>query len=69
MTEWNLIFTQLIRTSRPTYWGNWGLVPDIHPGAVGKVDQGTGNFELVEDCVPGVNWTGKVRDPDLEGKQ
>lgn len=49
MTTWNRAFTNLIRNSRPAYWGNWGLNMQIKPGAVGIVDPATGEFRLVAE--------------------
>jgi hypothetical protein len=43
-TQWNNSFTNLIRQSRPTLWGNWALNPAIKVGAVGFVDSQTGDF-------------------------
>lgn len=47
MQNWNRAFTNLIRNSRPAYWGNWALNPQIKPGAVGIVDPASGEFRLV----------------------
>ena len=50
----NRIFTDLLRGTYPTIWGNWGLNPSIKPGAVGIIDADTGDFKLAADCLPGV---------------
>ncbi|QHG67710.1 hypothetical protein [Pseudomonas putida] len=50
----NRIYTDLLRGTYPTIWGNWGLNPSIKPGAVGIVDPDSGDFKLVADCLPGV---------------
>lgn len=47
MVNWNATFTQQIRTSRRTLWGNWGLNSAIKPGAVGTVDPATGDFQFI----------------------
>lgn len=47
MSNWNRAFTNLIRNSRPPFWGNWALSPQIRPGAVGIVDPTSGDFRLV----------------------
>ncbi|MFZ3094625.1 MAG: hypothetical protein WBH08_04930 [Methanothrix sp.] len=49
MTNWNHIFSTLIRQSRPAYWGNWGLNMQIKPGAVGIIDTTSGDFRRVGD--------------------
>jgi len=50
----NRIFTDLLRGTYPTIWGNWGLNPSIKPGAVGIIDADSGDFKLAVDCLPGV---------------
>ncbi|HEY3597802.1 MAG TPA: hypothetical protein VGL08_09870 [Paraburkholderia sp.] len=52
---WNRSFTDLLRSGRPAYWGNWTLDPKVKPGAVGLVDPDSGEFTLVKDATPGVN--------------
>jgi hypothetical protein len=54
MINWNKQFTALVRETRPTYWGNWGLNSHIQAGAVGIVDPKSGDFKLVRDQLPGV---------------
>ncbi|WP_166362157.1 hypothetical protein [Pseudomonas akapageensis] len=54
MINWNKQFTALVRETRPTCWGNWGLNSHIQAGAVGIVDPKTGDFRLVRDQLPGV---------------
>ncbi|WP_417909560.1 hypothetical protein [Candidatus Electronema sp. PJ] len=44
MDNWNKIFTNLIRTQRNTYWGNWTLMPTVGIGAIGILDENTVNF-------------------------
>jgi hypothetical protein len=50
----NRIYTDLLRSTYRTIWGNWGLNPSIKPGAVGIIDADSGDFKLVADCLPGV---------------
>ncbi|MFZ5937629.1 hypothetical protein BGP84_18020 [Pseudomonas putida] len=50
----NRIYTDLLRGTYRTIWGNWGLNPSIKPGAVGIIDSDSGDFKLVADCLPGV---------------
>ncbi len=47
MVNWNATFTQQIRSSRRTLWGNWALNSAIKPGAVGTVDPATGDFQYI----------------------
>lgn len=61
MNRWNAQFTQLVRNSLPSHWGNWSLGRDIAPGAVGIVDPETGDFRLVADRVPGLTDANFVR--------
>ena len=44
---WNVAFTDSIRQTTQTAWGNWSLNQAIVPGAVGIVDPGTGSFTYV----------------------
>ena len=55
MINWNAQFTQLIRRSNPTLWGNWTLSSEVSPGAVGILDPLTGAFKLIADAIPGVS--------------
>jgi hypothetical protein len=50
----NRTYTDLLRGTYRTMWGNWGLNSYIKPGAVGIVDSDSGEFKLVADCLPGV---------------
>lgn len=50
----NRMYTDLLRGTYRTIWGNWGLNPAIKPGAVGIIDSDSGDFKLVADCLPGV---------------
>ncbi|MQG95767.1 hypothetical protein [Pseudomonas sp. MN1F] len=50
----NRIYTDLLRGTYRTIWGNWGLNPAIKPGAVGIIDADSGDFKLVAECLPGV---------------
>ncbi|MDR6710758.1 hypothetical protein J2W83_000347 [Pseudomonas hunanensis] len=50
--KWNRLYTDLLRGSRSTLWGNWALNPVIKPGAVGIVDPSSGDFTLVNDVLP-----------------
>ncbi|RDZ28272.1 hypothetical protein [Lysobacter silvisoli] len=52
MSKWNRAFSDLIRRSRPAYWGNWALNAQIRPGAVGIVDPESGDFQLVREQLP-----------------
>lgn len=54
MTRWNAQFTQLVRNTRPSHWGNWSLDTTIKPGAVGIVDPQNGEFTLVAASLPGL---------------
>jgi hypothetical protein len=47
-TYWNRAFTDLIRQTTQTAWGNWSLNPLIFPGAVGIIDPATGSFTYVD---------------------
>lgn len=47
MSNLNKQFTDLIRSTRPSLWGNWALDPSIRPGAVGIVDPQSGSFQSV----------------------
>ena len=44
---WNIAFTNMIRQTTQTAWGNWSLNPGIVPGAVGILDPATGSFTPV----------------------
>ena len=46
-TNWNLGFTQMLRNTQPTYWGNWSLDAQVVPGAVGILNTTTGAFQYV----------------------
>jgi hypothetical protein len=46
-TNWNLGFTQMLRNTQPSYWGNWSLDAQITAGAVGVVNTSTGAFQYV----------------------
>lgn len=50
--KWNRLYTDLLRGSRSTLWGNWALNPVIKPGAVGIVDPASGDFTLVSESLP-----------------
>jgi len=50
----NRTYTDLLRGTYRTIWGNWGLNPSIKPGAVGIIDADSGDFRLVVDGLPGV---------------
>jgi hypothetical protein len=51
---WNRAFTDVIRQTTQTAWGNWSLNAAIVPGAVGIVDPGTGSFTPVA-TLPGAD--------------
>lgn len=55
--KWNRLYTDLLRGSRSTLWGNWALNPIIKPGAVGIVDPASGEFTLVKEAMPKVDTT------------
>lgn len=57
MDHWNAQFTQLIRKTHPTWWGNWSLGHEIRPGGIGVVDPLTGSFTPVADAIPGLTRT------------
>lgn len=46
-TKWNLGFTQMLRNTQPSYWGNWTLDARVLPGAVGILDPAAGSFQYV----------------------
>lgn len=52
--NWNRTFTDLIRSGRPAYWGNWTLDPKFKVGAVGIVSPDGGDFTLVQEATPGI---------------
>lgn len=45
--NWNDSFTQLLRNTHPSFWGNWTLDGTVQPGAVGTIDPGTGAFSYL----------------------
>lgn len=51
-TNWNLGFTQMLRNTQPSYWGNWTLDANVAAGAVGIVNTSTGAFQYVS-TLPG----------------
>lgn len=55
--KWNRLYTDLLRGSRSTLWGNWALNPVIKPGAVGIVDPASGDFTLINEAMPNVTTT------------
>ncbi|BBH43580.1 hypothetical protein [Pseudomonas sp. KU43P] len=55
--KWNRLYTDLLRGSRSTLWGNWALNPVIKPGAVGIIDPASGDFTLVSETLPNVQVT------------
>lgn len=55
--KWNRLYTDLLRGSRSTLWGNWALNPVIKPGAVGIIDPASGDFTLVSEALPNVQVT------------
>lgn len=46
---WNMAYTNMIRRSTQTLWGNWDLNPAIKPGAVGILNPTTGTFSKITD--------------------
>lgn len=46
---WSRAFTDLVRQSARTYWGNWGLNQQVVAGAVGFIDPQGGTFTKVAD--------------------
>lgn len=63
MINWNRQFTQLIRKSNSTLWGNWTLSNEVSPGAVGILDPQTGTFKLIADALPGVTANNFIKTP------
>jgi len=53
-TFWNIGFTNAIRQTTQTAWGNWNLDPSVVPGAVGILDPNTGSFTYVT-AIPGAD--------------
>lgn len=51
-TNWNLGFTQMLRNTQPSYWGNWSLDAHVRAGAVGILNTSTGAFQYVS-TLPG----------------
>lgn len=47
MSNWNRLFTNIIRQSNSTYWGNWSLDSNIQPGAIGTLLAATGSFKYI----------------------
>lgn len=45
--NWNQGFTEMLRNTQPSYWGNWSLDAHICAGAVGILDPSTGSFQYV----------------------
>ncbi|GAB97524.1 hypothetical protein BJY21_001806 [Kineosphaera limosa] len=52
--NWNKEYTDLIRSSLSSSWGNWSLSSDVAPGAVGIADPQNGNFHQVSQSLPGL---------------
>jgi hypothetical protein len=48
-TNWNMAFTNMVRETNSTAWGNWTFDPDIRAGAVGILDPDTGSFTRVAE--------------------
>lgn len=46
---WSRAFTDLVRQSARTYWGNWNLNQQVAAGAVGYIDPQSGSFTKVAD--------------------
>lgn len=55
MDYWNRRFTDLIRRTYATRWGNWGLDLNINPGAVGILDPDSGAFRLLKESLPNLD--------------
>ena len=49
MSSWNRLFTNMIRTDKTTYWGNWSLDSSIKPGAIGTLLSDSGTFKAIGD--------------------
>jgi hypothetical protein len=45
--RWNVAFTNMLRETNSSAWGNWDLNPSIRAGAVGILDPDTGSFTPV----------------------
>ncbi|MGB4847883.1 MAG: hypothetical protein WBP41_08200, partial [Saprospiraceae bacterium] len=41
---WNKVFTDMIRQTTQTAWGNWTLNPSVVPGDVGILNPETGSY-------------------------
>lgn len=50
---WNRTYTDLIRQTRPSQWGNWSLNSAIRVGAVGYLNAASGDFTAI-DVLPSV---------------
>ncbi|MDF8263554.1 hypothetical protein [Luteipulveratus flavus] len=48
-TNWNLGFSQMLRNTQPTYWGNWSLDAQVRAGAIGMLNTSTGAFTYVSN--------------------
>ena len=48
---WNIAFTSMLRQTQGSVWGNWGLHPEVRPGALGILNPETGDFKFVADIV------------------
>lgn len=47
MSNWNLMFTNIIRQSNNNYWGNWSLETYIQPGAIGTLKSEIASFNYI----------------------
>ncbi len=65
-TNWNLGYTQMLRNTQPSYWGNWSLDAHVAAGAVGIVNTSTGAFQYVS-TLPNVQ-VGTTHAPSNEWK-
>lgn len=58
MKDLNALYTELIRQSRPSYWGNWSLDKEVQPGAIGMVLPDSGEFRGTGKTIAGVDTIG-----------
>jgi len=54
MSAWNRTFTEMLRKSYGSFWGNWSLDTSIKPGALGIIDTDTGEFQPLGVLLEGI---------------
>ncbi len=57
MTVWNRTFTDKLRENRGHLWGNWSLDSAIKPGAIGYVDEASGEFRPIGSALSKIKLT------------